>query len=232
MPARDWSAEGAGARYRLFQLASQALPIGGFSHSQGLEAAIVAGVVHDEETLLTWITDLLKFSLLSFEVPALFDMSDCWNAAHYANVSALNDEFLAARETAELRAMSVQMGFSMAKLVHSLPDMPAWLTDTLDAMPEPSMPCVWSGVACAWSLDSTDSAAAYVWSWAENQVLAALKSMRMGQSGGQRVLLSLGGLLGRTAPERRPPPLRSNLAPAFAILSAAHETQYSRLFRS
>ena len=220
------------ARYRLFQLASQALPIGGYSHSQGLEAAIEAGAVHDEPSLLRWIADLLMFSQCSFEIPLLLDMSDCWSAANFAALAELNDEFLAARESAELRAMSVQMGFSMARLAHSLPDMPAWLTDTLDAVREPSLPCVWSGVACAWSIGSADSAAAYLWAWAENQVLAALKTMRLGQSAGQRVLLSVGGLLSGAEQARRSAHARSNFAPAFAILSAAHESQYSRLFRS
>jgi urease accessory protein len=220
------------ARFRLFQLASPALPIGGYSYSQGLEAAIESGIVSGEDSLLRWIADLLQFSMGSYEIPCLLEMSDVWESGDFPAIARLNDEFLASRESAELRAMSVQMGYSMAKLAQGLPDMPSWLTGTLASLDEPGLPCVWSGVACAWSLRSEDSAAAYLWSWAENQVLVAMKALPMGQSAGQRVLFKAGELIDRCKPARRAPSLRSNFAPALAILSAGHETQYSRLFRS
>ena len=38
-----------------------------------------------------------------------------------------------------------------------------------------------------------DSLTAYLWSWCENQVMAALKSVPLGQAAGQRLLLALGG---------------------------------------
>jgi urease accessory protein len=76
--------------------------------------------------------------------------------------------------------------------------------------------------------------AAYVWSWAENQVLVAMKSVPLGQSAGQRVLLHVGEQIAMLARQwkREREQLRSNFAPALAILSSQHETQYSRLFRS
>jgi urease accessory protein len=127
-----------------------------------------------------------------------------------------------------------------------LPALPAPLLDTLGAMAEPSLPCVWSGLATAWSVPVGDSVTAYAWSWAENQVLVAMKSVPIGQSAGQRILSSIGpqieawarsgeALAPRTEPaarHRESNAGRSNFAPGLAILSAQHETQYSRLFRS
>jgi urease accessory protein len=112
--------------------------------------------------------------------------------------------------------------------------LPDALIGTLQRMREPCLPCVWSGAAAAWSIKPTDSIAAYLWSWAENQVLVAMKSVPIGQSAGQRVLLNLGSLIARLAEHGLPrgADKRSNFAPGLAILSSQHETQYSRLFRS
>jgi urease accessory protein len=219
---------------RLLQIASQALPIGGYSHSQGFEAAIESGFVRNEASVQQWITDVLLFSIASYELPSLIDMGEASSAGDFDALRRFNEEFLSARETAELRSATVQMGFSMRALLAALPDSPEILVNMLATMEEPSLPCVWSAVAAAWSIDPCDSAAAYMWSWAENQVLVAIKSVPIGQSQGQRVLSNLGRQIAQLT--QSPPfwesSMRSNFAPGLAILSSQHETQYSRLFRS
>jgi urease accessory protein len=225
---------------RLLQLASQALPIGGYSHSQGLESAVERKMVTDEASVLRWISNVLQFSMYTFEIPSLLALSDAWITQDDASLRSLNEEFIATRESAELRAATVQMGFSMRALLYALPGLPVSIIETLRSLHEPCLPCVWSAATTAWAIDSRDSAIAYVWSWAENQVLAAIKTLPMGQSAGQRVLSTLGQSialnLDRMQSVNRMQSVdrdeRSNFAPAFAILCAQHETQYSRLFRS
>ena len=221
------------ARARLLQLASQAFPIGGYSQSQGLESAIDTGLVHDEASTREWIAGVLRFSLGSYEVPALHAMSAAWQRRDACDLRRLNEEFLATRESAELRAGTVQTGFSMRSLLLALPGLDGWLTSTLLAMAEPSLPCAWSGLATAWSIPADDAALGYVWTWAENQVLVAMKAVPIGQSAGQRILLDLGTELAAAAEQAaRRTTNWSNFAPGLAILSSRHETQYSRLFRS
>jgi len=48
---------------RLLQIADSALPIGGYTHSWGLEAAIARGLVHDPESLERWVRRWLQSSL-------------------------------------------------------------------------------------------------------------------------------------------------------------------------
>jgi len=222
------------ARMRLLQLASQAFPIGGYSHSCGLEAAIESGVVRDEASVQQWITDMLRFSIGAYEADCLERMSEAWIGRDVEALQRLNEEFLAARESSELRSATVQMGFSMRALLAVLPDLPDVLITVLQAIAEPSLPCVWSGAATSWSIAVCDSLAAYLWSWAENQVLVAMKAVPLGQSSGQRVLLQMGAQIAQLTECRRPgdDTKRSNFVPALAILSSQHETQYSRLFRS
>jgi urease accessory protein len=222
------------ARMRLLQIASQAFPIGGYSHSQGLESAIEHGLVCDEASVLRWVTDVLSFSLGSYEVHMLKAMADAWGTGDERQLHALNDQFLASRETAQLRSATVQMGYSMRALVGVLPNMPSALLKLLTAMEEPTLPCVWSGTANAWSIEPLDSMAAYMWSWAENQVLVAIKSVPIGQSSGQRILLEVGAQIAKLVShwQDQENHMQSNFAPGLAILAAQHENQYSRLFRS
>jgi urease accessory protein len=222
------------AQMRLLQIASQAIPIGGYSHSHGLEAAIESGLVRDEATVQQWITDMLLFSIGSYEAACLEKMSGAWIAQDFDALRELNDEFLATRESAELRSATVQMGFSMRTLLEVLPNLPQLLISALQTMREPSLPCAWSGAATAWAISPSDSMAAYLWSWAENQVLVAMKSVPIGQSSGQRVLLKMGSQIAQLMerPQSRDDGKLSNFVPGLAILSSQHETQYSRLFRS
>lgn len=224
----------AAALTRLLQLGSQALPIGGYSHSQGLESAIERKMVTGEASVLRWISNILQFSMYTFEIPSLLALGDAWIAQDDASLRSLNEEFIATRESAELRAATVQMGFSMRALLYALPDVPASIIETLRSVREPSLPCVWSAATTAWAIDSRDSAIAYAWAWAENQVLVAIKTLPMGQSAGQRVLSTLGQSIASNMERIQGVDRdeRSNFAPAFAILCAQHETQYSRLFRS
>jgi urease accessory protein len=219
---------------RLLQLGSQALPIGGYSHSQGLESAIERKMVTDEASVLRWISNVLQFSMYTFEIPSLLALSDAWITQDDAGMRSLNEEFIATRESAELRAATLQMGFSMRALLYALLDLPASMIETLRSVHEPSLPCVWSAATTAWAVDPRDSAIAYAWSWAENQVLAAIKTLPMGQSAGQRVLSTLGQSIALNLDRMQSvnEDDRSNFAPALAILCAQHETQYSRLFRS
>jgi urease accessory protein len=89
--------------------------------------------------------------------------------------------------------------------------------------------------ACAaLGLGPEDTVTAYLWVWLENQVMAAVKLVPLGQTAGQRLLLDLGPGLPAIAQRalELPESEWSSMAPGLAILSSRHETQYSRLFRS
>lgn len=200
---------------RLLQLASPTLPVGAYSYSQGLEAAVEAGIVTDAASAEAWIADALELSIGRFEAPVLWRM---------LQGEALNEFFLAGRETAELRAETLQMGHSLKKLLEEL---------GFGAVPldEPAYPAAYAFGVLRLQLDPREALIAYLWSWLENQVMAAVKAVPLGQTAGQKILLSLGGRLEGIA-DAAPSVLLSNFVPGLAMLSASHETQYSRLFRS
>lgn len=219
---------------RLLQLASPALPVGAFSYSQGLEAAVEAGLVHDRASALNWIDDLLEYSLGRMEAPVLLRLIDAWRSENFAAVKHWNDLFLASRETAELRAETVQMGFSLARLLNQLDGIDSDALTHVNELGEIAYPAAFTCVVASWNLPPAAALSAYLWSWVENQVMAALKIVPLGQTDGQRMLLAVGDRL--TAIVERASALGDDdiaaFTPRLALLSSRHETQYSRLFRS
>ena len=219
---------------RLLQLASPALPVGAFSYSQGLEWAVESGTVQDEAGALTWIADQLEWNLGRYEAPLLARMMAAWAAGDGDAARQLDAHYLATRETSELRAETLQMGYSMQRLLNELGDFPPHLLEEIAVSPAPTLMLGWSCGAVAWQIAPADSLTAWLWSWAENQTMAALTSVPLGQAAGQRLLQEIG---------RRLPVVveraltladadHSNFAPGFAIACCNHETQYTRLFRS
>jgi urease accessory protein len=208
-------------------LASPALPVGGFAYSQGLERAIEDRLVTDEATARRWIGDLLGLSLARFEAPLWLRAFDALAAGDLDALARCNDELLAARETAELRDESRQMGASLLRLLPALGAEPPAL--------EPiAYPAAFAAACVLLGVDREAGLSACLWAWAENQVLVAVKSVPLGQQAGQRLLIALHEPLVRavaTASEL-PDEQLGSAAIGFALASARHETQYSRLYRS
>jgi urease accessory protein len=222
------------ALVRLLQLASPTLPVGAYTYSQGLEQAVDAGLVRDEASAALWIGDLLDSTIGRFEAPLLMQLLAAWQAGDAEHAAILNDDYLASRETSELRAETEQMGYSLLRLLRDLGEFGEPALAPLQAIAPPAFPTVWTFAASAWELPTEDAASAWMWSWLENQVMAAVKLVPLGQTAGQRLLVQLGTRippLARSALEL-PDNETTNFSPAFAITCCRHETQYSRLFRS
>ena len=219
---------------RLLQLASPALPVGAYTYSQGLEWAVEAGAVKDEAGALTWIGDQLEWNIGRYEAPLLLRMLEAWRAGDSGPASELDTEYLATRETSELRAETLQMGYSMKRLLHELGDFPRPLFDAIAASPAPTFIYTWTCAAAAWQIPPQDALIAWLWSWAENQTMAALKAVPLGQAAGQRLLQEIGHRLPAVVDRalKLVDTEYSNFAPGFAIACCKHETQYTRLFRS
>lgn len=219
------------ARVRLLQLVSPALPIGAFSYSQGLEWAVERGWVGDTDGVEAWLGDLLETTLAHTDLALLARLHAAAGANDHAAFAALAAETLAWRETAELRAEERHKGRALGAVL-----------DALDAgLPDAWRSAVTSGYlagfgwACAhWTIPVAAAAEGYAYGWLENQVIAAVKLVPLGQSAGQQVLHRLAarlpGLVDRALAWSDAEIGAS--ATALAIASAGHESQYTRLYRS
>jgi urease accessory protein len=214
---------------RLLQLASPTLPVGAYSYSQGIESAVEAGIVRDAASARRWIEDVLELAVARMEAPVFLRLCAAWRAGRFTDAARWNETYLASRESAELRAETVQMGYSLRRLLAELGE-----GDALPDREEIAFPAAFAYAVARWDIEPGRALIAYLWSWTENQVMAAVKAVPLGQTAGQKLLLALGERVTAAAAQAATLDDESlgNFAPGLALLSARHETQYSRLFRS
>lgn len=216
---------------RLLQLVSPALPIGMYSYSQGFERAVDDGWIRSEAEAGVWIRGVLERCIARVDLPILARLHQAWTAGDAAAVDAWTHTLLAHRETAELREEDRQTGLALARLAEALGigEAQAWSRRS-----EATLATLFALVATRWGVPPRETVLGYVWSWLENQVLAAIKLVPLGQVAGQRLLRDLAIDL----PARVDEALVLSDAEiggtvfAFALASSRHEQQYSRLFRS
>ncbi len=218
---------------QLMWLASPALPIGGFSYSECLEAAVDTERVATEIEASAWLVDQLHLSLARSDLPAVAQAIPAWRAHDDARIAVLNAWVLQTRESSELRAQTEQMGRSLLD----------WLRNHTTATPlqiavlaaqNPTYPIAYALAASSTGAPLRECLLAYAFGWAENMVQAAIKSVPLGQSAGQRILSLLSAQIPSAVDHAlaQDDDSRQAFSPMLAILSAQHEVQYSRLFRS
>ena len=218
----------------LIWLASPALPIGGFAYSEGLEAAVDQGRAHSEETVALWLLDQLHLSLARADLAVVAQAVPAWRTENFARIASLNAWVLQTRETSELRQQTVQMGRSLVEWLKTV--RPEQADGPSSGRMEPSLtyPVAFALAASFTQASVRDIALTFAFGWAENMVQAAIKAVPLGQSAGQRILQRLAGDIPQAVDHAigLPDDDRQAFSPMLAILSAQHETQYSRLFRS
>ena len=207
--------------------------MGGFSYSEGLEAAVERAGVATERIASDWLSDQLQLSLARSDLPVIAQAVAAWRSDHLLRIGQLNDWVLQTRETCELRAQTEQMGRSLVEWLRNHDGTSAAKVAACAQLP-PTYPVAFALAASQTGAGVRDCLLAYAFGWAENMVQAALKSVPLGQSSGQRILARLS----RTIPVAVESAMalgddeRQSFSPMLAILSSQHEIQYSRLFRS
>ena len=223
----------AASLLQLIWLASPALPVGGFSYSEGLEVAVERAGVATENAASDWLADQLHLTLARSDLAVIAQAIPAWREADLSRIRQLNDWVLQTRESSELRLQAEQMGRSLLDWLRNHDGANSAHIDACAKM-QPTYPVAFSLAASQISAGVRDCMLAYAFGWAENMMQAALKSVPLGQSAGQRILARLSRDIPAAveAALQLPDSERQAFSPMLAILSAQHETQYSRLFRS
>jgi urease accessory protein len=217
---------------RLLQLTSPALPVGAYSYSEGLETLVERGTVQDVSSLHNWLEQELTSGAIRVEAAVLLR---AYAAAQKTDLEALkywNDWISAFRETEEMRSQSWQMGRSLLRLLQDTHQVAGEFTVGL---PETCNFAIAFALAAAhWQIDPHDTTLGYLQSWLVNLVSVGVRLIPLGQTAGQQLLLDLYPTVSQVTQAvltLKDDDLLS-CSWGLALASMAHETQYTRLFRS
>jgi urease accessory protein len=217
---------------RLLQLASPALPVGAYSYSEGLESLVDRGVIHDLSSLQHWLEQELHYGTIRIEAAVM--------VRAYAAVQQDDDQLLhdwnewvsAFRETEELRLQSWQMGRSLLKLLLDTHQLAPQVVDPFSG--DCNFAIAFALAAYHWQIELAETVLGYLYSWANNLISAGVKLIPLGQTAGQQLLLNLTPTLSSITDEilTLTEDQLYSCGWGLALASMAHETLYSRLFRS
>jgi urease accessory protein len=220
--------------YRLLSWASPAFPTGAFSYSHGLEAVAAEGAVHDRATLEDWIAAIIVQGSGRIDADIL---RDAWRAAAAgddAGLAEVNQRGCAYRATAELALESSQQGAAFLAAYEA-----AWVSSHSPISQrwqgEGQCHSAVFGVAAARAgVALPEALTAYLQAFAANLMSAGLRLGIVGQNDGQRILAALEPVVAGAvdATLARSPEDFGSATFALDLASMAHETQYTRLFRS
>jgi urease accessory protein len=215
-------------------------PVGAYSYSEGIESLVETGTIDNEVSLRNWLQDSLQFGAVRVEAAVAVRALRATITGDLQALSYWNAWATAAKETEELRSQSWQMGRTLIKLLLDLrsptPDRSTKIVQELVA--SDGNQCNFAigfGIAAAyWQIEEEAAVLGYLYSWATNLASAGVKLIPLGQTSGQQLLLDLHSQISCTAQEvlKLEDDDLGSCSWGLALASMAHETQYTRLFRS
>jgi urease accessory protein len=216
---------------RLLQLASSTLPVGAYSYSEGLEYLVECGKINSPDRLYHWLMRELSCGAIRVEAVILVRAYEAIATQNLDRLWYWNNWLSAARETEELRYQSWQMGQSLMRLLPSLqPGSDFSFTNDRNC----NFAVAFAIASANWQIDCHAAAIGYLYNWVSNLVGAGVKLIPLGQTIGQQILGDLQPQIATTAQEAIQ--LGDDALEActwgLSLASMAHETQYTRLFRS
>jgi len=225
------------ALLNLLHLADPTLPIGGFSHSAGLETYVQAGIVKDAETAKEFVEEMLSKSLHYTDAAFVSLAYDTAANNDWKEIMRLDEECNAVKLPREMRLASQKLGMRLLKIFqplchHELVDQYAKAIKNQGAF---GHYCIAFGLlATVLDISKKEALLGFYYNAAVGFVTNSVKLIPLSQQHGQAILFSLQPLLDKLSEQSLQPDkeMIGLCCSGFDIRSMQHERLYSRLFMS
>lgn len=225
------------ALIRLLQLSDPALPVGGFSHSAGLETYVQMGIVKDAATAKAFVTGMLSQNIHYTDAAIVSLVYEAIAGNNLNELNQLDDICTAVKLPKEMRLASQKLGLRLIKIFQPLGNND-WLNQYATAIRSKQLSghyCITFGIiAYALQIAKADALTGFYYNAAAGFVTNSVKLVPLSQQSGQELLFSLQPLITVLVQKnlQPDPEMIGVCATGFDIRSMQHEQLYSRLYMS
>ncbi|MBV7530742.1 urease accessory protein UreF [Chitinophaga sp. sic0106] len=221
----------------LLHLSDPTLPIGAYSHSNGLETYVQQGMVHNVATAEQYVKQMLTANL-HFNDAAFVCLAYHAAAANdFAQLQLLDEELGALKLPVEIKSASQKLGLRLIKIFRRQQELPlaaAFEAAIVAKKTEGHFAIAYGVYACLLGIPLPEALYAFYYNAAAGMVTNAVKLVPLGQLDGQDILFrmqtSIAALIAPTMELDRD--LVGVCNTGFDIRCMQHERLYSRLYMS
>jgi urease accessory protein len=236
-PWIHWTTETLNTLYRMLAWLSPGFPTGAFAYSHGLEAAVEAATVSDASSLQRWIDAILMQGSGRIDADILRDAHHAATAGDIEALASANRRGVAFRATAETFLETTAQGqafLATCRAAWPEPCLDRWATMLAATGDAVCHAAAVGAVTARAGVPLGSALTGYLQALAANLASAGLRLGIIGQTDAQRIIAALEPVVGNAVANAltRGQTCFGSATFAVELASMAHETQYTRLFRS
>lgn len=220
----------------LLHVSDPNLPIGGYSHSNGLETYVQKEIVTDKESTLVFLQNMLRNNILHNDASYVKLVYDALKSDDFKRVLTLDAACTALKSPKEIREGSHKLGARLYKIFKDKNDhtLLKELGKYLKKKNVGNYAIVYGVVCFVSDISLEEALSAFYFSTAAGMITNAVKLVPLGQIQGQEILFSIQeeieGLVEKTI--NLDEELIGLACVGFDLRSMQHEKLYSRLYMS